>query len=89
MLLVFGPSGKAGLAKGRLVLDLLALFHVYATRQAPDNHLLAKEVAAPAGPAAAQVKNKAGCPVNDRESSYVTLLTGTWRARSELPSHAS
>ena len=43
--------------------------------------LLAKEVAAPGGPAAAQVRHTADCPVNDRESPCVTLLTGTWRAR--------
>jgi hypothetical protein len=30
--------------------------------------LLAKVVAASGGPAAAQVKRAAGCPVNDRES---------------------
>jgi hypothetical protein len=34
------------------------------------------------GPAAAQVKSNAGCPVNDRESPWATLVTGTWRARS-------
>jgi hypothetical protein len=45
------------------------------------DHLLAKEVAAPAGPAAVQVKASAGFSVNDRESPWVTLLTGTWRAR--------
>ena len=44
------------------------------------DHLLAKEVAVPAGPAAAQVKSSAGCSVTDRESPWVTLLTGTWRA---------
>jgi len=84
MLLVFGPSGKSGLAKGRLVLDLLALFHVYATRQAPDDHLRAKEMAAIGGPAAAQAKSHAGCSVIDRESPWVTLLTGMRRARVRL-----
>jgi hypothetical protein len=43
--------------------------------------LLAKEVAAIGGPAAAQVKSTAGCPVSARESPRATLLTGTWRAR--------
>jgi hypothetical protein len=33
-----------------------------------NDHLLAKKVAATAGPAAAQVRRTAGCPVNDRES---------------------
>jgi len=51
---------------------------------APDDHLLAKEVAAPAGPAVAQVKSTATCSVNDRESPWVTLLTGTWRAHAGL-----
>jgi hypothetical protein len=46
--------------------------------------LLAKVVAAPGGPAAAQVKSTAGCSVSDRESPWVTLLTGTWRAWSAL-----
>ncbi len=46
--------------------------------------LLAKEVAATGRPAAAQVKHSAGCSVNDRESPWVTLLTGTWRARARL-----
>jgi hypothetical protein len=44
--------------------------------------LLAKEVTAPAGPAGAQVTSNAGCSVNDRESPWVTLLTGTCRARA-------
>ena len=47
--------------------------------------LLAKEVAATAGPAAAQVKSTAGCAVTDRESPWVTLLTGTRRARPCSP----
>ena len=55
--------------------------------------LLAKEVTATAGPAAAQVKGTAGCSVSDRESPWVTLLTGTWRAWSALlaasPDHRS
>ena len=55
--------------------------------------LLAKEVTAPARPAAAQVRSAAGCSVNDRESPWVTLLTGTWRARVGLlaasPDHRS
>jgi hypothetical protein len=46
-----------------------------------DEPSLAKVVAAAAGPAAAQVRCAAGCPVNDRESPWVTLLTGPWRAR--------
>ena len=46
--------------------------------------LLAKEVAATGGPAAARVKSTAGCSVNDRQSPWVTLLTGTWRARLGL-----
>jgi hypothetical protein len=45
--------------------------------------LLAKEVTATAGPAATQVKGAAGCSVNDRESPWVTLFTGTWRARAD------
>jgi len=45
---------------------------------ATGEHLLA----ATAGPAAAQVKSSAGCSVTDRESPWVTVLTGTWRARS-------
>ena len=49
-----------------------------------DEPLLAKAVAAPGGPAAAQVKSTAGCSVNDRQSPWVTLLTGTWRARPGL-----
>jgi hypothetical protein len=32
-------------------------------------------------PAAAQVNRVAGCYVNERESPWVTLFTGTWRAR--------
>jgi hypothetical protein len=40
-------------------------------------HLRAKEVDATGGPAAAQVKSTAGCSVSDRESPWVTLLTGT------------
>jgi len=48
------------------------------------DHLLAKEVAATGGPAAAQVKRAAGCSVDDRESPCVTVLTGTWRARATL-----
>jgi hypothetical protein len=43
--------------------------------------LLAKEVAATTGPAAAQVTSAACCSVNDRESPWVTFLTDTWRAR--------
>ena len=39
-----------------------------------------------AGPVAAQVKSNAGCPVNDRESPCVPLLTGTWGARPSLSS---
>src|SRR5215471_21369314 len=54
----------------------------------PLNPLLAKEVAAPAGPAAAQVKGTAVCSVNDRESPWVTLLTGTPRARAEVLVHS-
>ena len=46
--------------------------------------LLAKVVATTAGPAVAQVKSSAGCSVNGRESPWVTLLTGTWGARSAL-----
>ena len=49
--------------------------------------LLAKEVATPAGPAAAQLKGSAGCSVNDRESPWVTLLTGTRRPRRRLLGH--
>jgi hypothetical protein len=49
-----------------------------------DDHLLAKEVTAPAQPAAAQVRSAASCSVNDRESPWVTLFTGTWRARVRL-----
>ena len=49
-----------------------------------DEPLLAKEVAATGGPAAARVKSTAGCSVNDRQSPWVTLLTGTWRARLGL-----
>jgi hypothetical protein len=30
-------------------------------------------------------KGSAGCSVNDRESPWVTLLTGTWRARPGRP----
>jgi len=41
--------------------------------------VLAKVVAAPAGPADAQVKGSDGWTVNDRESPSVTALTGTWR----------
>jgi hypothetical protein len=33
-------------------------------------------------PAAAHVKCRAACSVTDRESRWVTALTGTWRARS-------
>jgi hypothetical protein len=50
----------------------------------PLDLLLAKEVDAPGGPAAAQVESAAGCSVSDRESPWVTLLTGTWRARTKL-----
>src|SRR5216683_2726130 len=53
----------------------------WATVLAAVEHLLAKEVAAPAGPAAAQVNSIVSCSVNDRESPWVTLLTGTRRAR--------
>jgi hypothetical protein len=53
-----------------------------AMRPNPDP-LLAKEMAAITGPAAAQVKRSAGCSVNDRESPWLTALTGTWRARPE------
>ena len=45
------------------------------------DHLLSKEVTAPAGPAAAQVKGTAVCSANDRESPWVTVVTGTRRAR--------
>ena len=45
--------------------------------------LLAKEVAAPAEPAAVQVTSNIGCSVNNRESPWVTLLTGTYRARPD------
>src|SRR5215475_2966583 len=45
--------------------------------------LLAKEVVATGGPAAAQAKSNAGCPVSARESPYVTLVTGTRPARAE------
>ena len=38
--------------------------------------LLAKEVDAPAGPAATQARSAAAWSVNDRESPWVTLLTG-------------
>ena len=41
-------------------------------------------MAATGGPAVAQVKRAAGCSVNDRESPWVTLLTGMWRARGGL-----
>ena len=44
--------------------------------------LPAKEVAARGGPAAARVKGSGGCSVSDRESAWVTLLTGMWRARA-------
>jgi hypothetical protein len=44
--------------------------------------LLAKEAAARGGPAAARVKGSGGCSVSDRESPWVTLLTGMWRARA-------
>src|SRR5262249_6543495 len=46
--------------------------------------LLAKEVAAACGPAVAQARSAAGCSVNDRDSPWVTLLTGMWRARATL-----
>jgi hypothetical protein len=47
--------------------------------------LLAKEVTATAGPAAAPVKSDAGRSVIDRESPCVTFLTGTWGyARTRL-----
>src|SRR6476661_1356654 len=46
--------------------------------------LPAKEVAAACGPAVAQARSAAGCSVNDRESPWVTLLTGTRRARPDL-----
>jgi hypothetical protein len=39
------------------------------------------KVATPARPAAAQVRQIAGCSVSDRESPWATLLTGTQRAR--------
>jgi hypothetical protein len=38
-------------------------------------------VATGGGPADAQARGTAGCPVNDRESPCVTLLMGMWRAR--------
>jgi hypothetical protein len=48
-------------------------------------------VTATARPAAAQLESDAGCSVNDRESPWMTLLTGTWRARpgllAESPDH--
>jgi hypothetical protein len=47
------------------------------------------EVAATGGPAVAQVKHGAGCSVNDRDSPWVTVLTGTWRARAGLLAESS
>jgi hypothetical protein len=47
---------------------------------------LAKEVDATGGPAAALVKRAAGWPVNDRESPWVTALTGTGQAPACLTS---
>jgi hypothetical protein len=41
-------------------------------------------VSAGAGPVLPQVKNAAGCSVNDREPPWVTSLTGTRRARARL-----
>src|SRR5262245_1148671 len=46
--------------------------------------LLAKEVAAAGRPAAAQAKNSTAYSVIDRESPWMTALTGTWRARTRL-----
>jgi hypothetical protein len=63
--------------------DLAIYTHLLAVSGRRDS-LLAKEVTATSGPAAAQVKRAAGCSVNDRESPWVTALTGTWRARARL-----
>jgi hypothetical protein len=52
-------------------------------RSTPDP-LLAKEVTATGGPAAAQLKGTTRCTVNDRESPWVTALTDTWRARAGI-----
>ena len=52
------------------------------TRGPANDHLLAKEVAAASRPAVAQAKSAAGCSVTDRESPWLTPLTGTWRARA-------
>jgi len=55
-----------------------------AASQPPGDHLLAKEVDALAGPAAAQLTSSARCFVNDRESPWMTLIMGTRRARAGL-----
>ena len=67
------PQGQRGNAQPGWSTRLLAV----SCRHDPQ---LAKEVTAP-GPAAVQASSCAGCPVNDRESPWVTLLTGTWRAQ--------
>jgi hypothetical protein len=64
-----------------MCLDRAICVHLLAVSR-PCDPLLAKEVAVPAGPAAAQARSAAGCSVTDRESPWVTLLTGTWRACS-------
>jgi hypothetical protein len=50
---------------------------------------LQREVAAANGPAATQVKSGAVCSVTDRESPWLTLLTGTWRARTSFRGRTS
>ena len=47
----------------------------------------AKVVATTGGSAAAQVKRAAGRSASDRESPWVTSLTGTWGARSGVSIH--
>jgi hypothetical protein len=64
-----------------MCLDSASCVHLLAVSRRCDP-LLAKGVAARGGPVAAQVKASGGCSVSDRESPWVTLLTGMRRARA-------
>jgi hypothetical protein len=76
------PAGPAREGHDHPMRDLdLGVFPGGARGTRTPDPLLAKEVDAPAGPAAAQFKCAAGCAVNNRESPCVTPLTGTGRAR--------
>jgi hypothetical protein len=79
--LVLGASSRSSpsfpVAVGGHLPELRGHLDAYVESDNAADLLLAKEVAAPARPAAAQVRSNAGCSVDDRESPCVTFVTGT------------